>query len=315
MAAPLAVYERNKEMYCHPIIWYHDVIHDTENVLTSVFNELGIPLSRVAEAVECKNVDSQKESFLSRENLKHVKLEPITDSDRELLRDYAKKMDVTRFSEAVADIHITMADEELASYRLQFQQVEAALLGDPDNLELRKLKSDLEEVIALQEELASTSASSSVPETVRVNVPAKKYEIGDRVMAPLPNGNRAVAVVDSLTAAGVAVIFISSGQKTIVDPSDLSNAPDTGKKHYVFDTNRGPSSKTSANKKEWLAERERRRMRAQKKEMKKKELESAKESEKNSWLKFTRIKPKTLVSSRANQFAFKSARGAMDSLF
>lgn len=35
------------------------------------------------------------------------------------------------------------------------------------------------------------------------------------------------------------------------------------------------------------AERERRRMRAQKKEMKKKELESAKESEKNSWLKFT----------------------------
>lgn len=234
-----------------------------------------------------------------------------------------------------------MADEELASYRLQFQQVEAALLGDPDNLELRKLKSDLEEVIALQEELASTSASSSVPETVRVNVPAKKYEIGDRVMAPLPNGNRAVAVVDSLTAAGVAVIFISSGQKTIVDPSDLSNAPDTGKKHYVFDTNRGPSSKTSANKKEWLAERERRRMRAQKKEMKKKELESAKESEKNSWLKFTSkattkgikgmkrviatgsaadgpaggIKPKTLVSSRANQFAFKSARGAMDSLF
>lgn len=94
LAAPLAVYERNKEMYCHPIIWYHDVIHDTENVLTSVFNELGIPLSRVAEAVECKNVDSQKESFLSRENLKHVKLEPITDSDRELLRDYAKKMDV-----------------------------------------------------------------------------------------------------------------------------------------------------------------------------------------------------------------------------
>lgn len=34
------------------------------------------------------------------------------------------------------------------------------------------------------------------------------------------------------------------------------------------------------------AERERRRLRAQKKEMKRKELDHAKETEKNSWLKF-----------------------------
>lgn len=35
--------------------------------------------------------------------------------------------------------------------REQFHiQVEAALLGDPDNEELQKLKTDLEEVIALQ---------------------------------------------------------------------------------------------------------------------------------------------------------------------
>lgn len=234
-----------------------------------------------------------------------------------------------------------MADEELASYRLQFQQVEAALLGDPDNEELQKLKTDLEEVIVLQEELTSATASGSVSDAAPVNVPVKKYEIGDRVMAPLPNGNRAVAVVDSLTAAGVAVIFISSGQKTIVDPSDLSDAPDAGKKHYVFDSGRNGISKSAANKKEWLAERERRRLRAQKKEMKRKELDLAKESEKNNWIKFNHkavskgikgmkrviatgsaqdgpaggIKSQTLVSSRANQFAFKSARGSMDSLF
>ncbi|KAK6029768.1 hypothetical protein OSTOST_04116 [Ostertagia ostertagi] len=232
-----------------------------------------------------------------------------------------------------------MADEELASYRLQFQQVEAALLGDPDNEELKKLKADLEEVIALQEELASTTASSSANETARVSAPAKKYEVGDRVMAPLPNGNRGVAVVDSLTAAGVAVLFISSGQSNRLT-SDLSAAPDGGKKHYVFDT-RSAISKSAANKKEWLAERERRRLRAQKKEMKRKELDIAKETEKNSWLKFTNkavtkgikgmkrivatgsaqdgpaggVKSQTIVSSRANQFAFKSARGAMDSLF
>uniref|UniRef100_A0A0K0D474 Survival of motor neuron-related-splicing factor 30 n=1 Tax=Angiostrongylus cantonensis TaxID=6313 RepID=A0A0K0D474_ANGCA len=168
-----------------------------------------------------------------------------------------------------------MADEELASYRLQFQQVEAALLGDPDNEELQKLKTDLEEVIALQVCFLLLHLSSYF-----------EFQIGDRVMAPLPNGNRAVAVVDSLTAAGVAVIFISSGQKTIVDPSDLSDAPDAGKKHYVFDSSRSGISKSAANKKEWLAERERRRLRAQKKEMKRKELDLAKESEKNSWIKF-----------------------------
>ncbi|VDM83826.1 unnamed protein product [Strongylus vulgaris] len=89
-------------------------------------------------------------------------------------------------------------------------KVEAALLGDPDNEELKKLKADLEEVINLQEELASSSASGSANGAAPAAPhPVKKYEVGDRVMAPLPNGNRAVAVVDSLTAAGVAVIFIS----------------------------------------------------------------------------------------------------------
>ena len=40
--------------------------------------------------------------------------------------------------------------EDLAKFKLQFQQVEAALLGDPHNDELQKLKSDLTEMISLQ---------------------------------------------------------------------------------------------------------------------------------------------------------------------
>ncbi|KHJ75657.1 hypothetical protein OESDEN_24727, partial [Oesophagostomum dentatum] len=82
------------------------------------------------------------------------------------------------------------------------------------------------------------------------------------------------------------VFTLGSGQKTIVDPSDLTDAPDAHKKHYVFDSGRNGISKTASNKKEWLAERERRRMRAQKKELKRKELDLAKECEKNNWLKF-----------------------------
>ncbi|KAK5975044.1 hypothetical protein GCK32_006149 [Trichostrongylus colubriformis] len=74
LASPLSHYERNKEMYCHPIVWFHEIIVDTENVLTSVFNELGIPLSCIADAVECKKVDSQKGSFLSQQNLKNIEV-------------------------------------------------------------------------------------------------------------------------------------------------------------------------------------------------------------------------------------------------
>lgn len=40
--------------------------------------------------------------------------------------------------------------EDLAKFKLQYQQVEAALLGDPSNDELLKLKSDLTEMITLQ---------------------------------------------------------------------------------------------------------------------------------------------------------------------
>lgn len=43
--------------------------------------------------------------------------------------------------------------EDLAKFKLQYEQVEAALLGDPNNLELLELKSNLEEMIQLQEEI------------------------------------------------------------------------------------------------------------------------------------------------------------------
>ncbi|CAI4230757.1 unnamed protein product [Auanema sp. JU1783] len=224
-----------------------------------------------------------------------------------------------------------MADE-LANFKLQLQQVEAALLGDPKNDELIKLKSDLNEIIALQEELIEGDKPTA---TSSFSAPARIFEVGDRVMAPLPTGNKAVAVVNSITAAGYAITFINSGQKTIVDPSDLGVAPDGGKK-YVFDKEK--QRVNAQNKKEWQMEREKRRLKAQKKDMKKKELETAKEAEKSSWQKFnnkaakkglqgfkrinvsgssqdTAAKKFETVSSRTNQFSFKSTRGNMDSLF
>ncbi|KAJ1367629.1 hypothetical protein KIN20_028577 [Parelaphostrongylus tenuis] len=39
LGSPLSYYEKNKDMYCHPTVWFHEIIDDTESVLTSVFNE------------------------------------------------------------------------------------------------------------------------------------------------------------------------------------------------------------------------------------------------------------------------------------
>jgi len=57
-----------------------------------------------------------------------------------------------------------MADSDLASYQLQLQQVEAALLADPESGELQKLKEDLLQVIDLTKELVQASAESEVPQ-------------------------------------------------------------------------------------------------------------------------------------------------------
>ena len=47
--------------------------------------------------------------------------------------------------------NIEMEDpvSQLASYRLQLGQVEAALTGDPENAELLALKGDLDEIISI----------------------------------------------------------------------------------------------------------------------------------------------------------------------
>lgn len=63
--------------------------------------------------------------------------------------------------------------------------------------------------------------------------------------------------------------------------SDLGIAPVEEKKNYIFQSNNkaGP-------KKEWQMERERRKMRAQKKEQRRKQLDETKEMEKNKWQNF-----------------------------
>lgn len=50
------------------------------------------------------------------------------------------------------------------------------MLAEPDNEELKKLKNDLKEIIALQEELTKTQQSADIPETPSTTTTSSKTE-------------------------------------------------------------------------------------------------------------------------------------------
>ena len=99
-----------------------------------------------------------------------------------------------------------MAESDLASYQLQLQQVEAALLADPESGELQKLKEDLVQVIELTRELitaaepsaaaadtndkqaATTATSSSHSEVSHhsQHQPVKHWQVGEQCRALWP---------------------------------------------------------------------------------------------------------------------------------
>jgi len=231
------------------------------------------------------------------------------------------------------------AVSDLENYRIQLQQVEAALIAEPDNEELCKLKADLLEIIQLQEEILSSSAADVGPAGSQMTEKLK-WKVGDRCLAPSKNGQRHVAVIDGISQDRVAITFTSNGVKHMVRFSELTVAPVEEKKNYIFESNK---NKSSGPKKEWQQERERRKQRAQKKEQRRKTLDETKEQEKSKWQSFNakaankqlkglkRVEAtssaadggkgapsqdrKNLVSSR-KEFSFgQTARGNMDSLF
>jgi len=185
-----------------------------------------------------------------------------------------------------------MADaSELESYRIQLQQVEAALLAEPENEELLKLQSDLTEVIVLTEDLVNQStAGSSAAESAAGGKNKDEYteklqwKVGDRCLAPSINGQSYECVIDGISQEKVAVTFVGNGLKHMVKMSDLRMAPIVQKKTYIFESN--STKNNNRGKNEWQIEKERRRARAQKKAQRTKTLDDAKEGEKKKWQSF-----------------------------
>ena len=98
---------------------------------------------------------------------------------------------------------------QLASYRLQLGQVEAALTGEPDNAELLALKVDLDEIITITSELVEeTNNKVSFEETKKYSKLKKQlnYRVGLTIQAPYEKKMYEAIITELDTSSGTAKV-------------------------------------------------------------------------------------------------------------
>ncbi|KAJ2957168.1 hypothetical protein NQZ79_g7061 [Umbelopsis isabellina] len=119
--------------------------------------------------------------------------------------------------------------DELADYRYQLEQIEASLESDPQNSELLKLKSDLEELISLTSQFETVQSSPATPtkkSEVNQKVEEKpassaaplyqQYSVGQEVMAKYQaDGKYYKAKVSNVGGSGVVYSVIFSGYQDV----------------------------------------------------------------------------------------------------
>ncbi|XP_001952116.1 survival of motor neuron-related-splicing factor 30 isoform X1 [Acyrthosiphon pisum] len=180
-----------------------------------------------------------------------------------------------------------MADE-LINYKLQLQQVEAALTNSPDDPELMKLKTDLEEVIELtaelvrtqtqpKKEVVQTKKESSYQPDILPSVAKTKgeWKSGDRCLAQLADdGKFYEGTIETIDGEAVAVLI--DGQKAAaVTTLD-----------FIKDLPRTHPNEMKHKKQPVAKYREYQKKRKLAKQQRFKQLEEEREVEKNKWLAF-----------------------------
>lgn len=184
--------------------------------------------------------------------------------------------------------------DDLQNYRLQLQQVEAALTTDPSNKELLKLKIDLEEVIELTHDLIKSQQQekrqtdeTDVKDPILLAVLANKWSVGDLCLAPWSeDGKYYEATIDGINEEGVVNVTFNEYKNT--DVTMLSQLKSVAKR---------PASDWAEQKAKKMQvaavagsdpnkQREYLKKKKQKKLQRFKELEEEREQEKNKWLAF-----------------------------
>jgi len=202
---------------------------------------------------------------------------------------------------------------QLASYRLQLGQVEAALTGDPENAELLALKVDLDEIIGITSELVEETNN-------KLN-----YRVGLTVQAPYEKKMYEAIITELDTSAGTAkvkfanyntieTVLISqlgefTGKKTergsrwaTQDPMARAPLPST-----VMDNDVGINSKAAREKAR--IEIEKRRKKAAKKKERLAAMDAAGERQKKSWQSFNNKVAKKKKQGVTLKSIFKTPKG------
>ncbi|XP_046382424.1 survival of motor neuron-related-splicing factor 30 isoform X1 [Ischnura elegans] len=196
----------------------------------------------------------------------------------------------------------------LQNYKLQLQQVEAALTTDPENGELLKLKVDLEEVIELTRDLIKTqlleakgaeaAASSSFvseaeddsskDEDFKSSIPSKTdWKVGEKCLALWnANGEYYEATIEDLGENGICTVKFCNYQTE--DVTNVSLLRELSQEGVPKVTHPGDLPADSKSKKQLvLKQREYLKKKKQRKQQRFKQLEEEREGEKNKWLAFS----------------------------
>ncbi|KAG7310716.1 hypothetical protein JYU34_003521 [Plutella xylostella] len=191
-----------------------------------------------------------------------------------------------------------MADD-LRNYTLQLQQVEAALLTDPQNEELLKLKADLEEVIELTQDLIKTPegesevadihGSSNDDDVTATLLAAEAGISSDQASSRWHPGDKCLAkwkadavfyeaVIEEVGDKQLKVKFEGYSTLETVSVNDVKKISSGSKRPMESDE--------SKNGKVFKGDREYLKKKKQKKQQRFKQIEEERESEKNKWLNF-----------------------------
>lgn len=181
-----------------------------------------------------------------------------------------------------------MAEElakQLAGYKAQLHQVEAALTANGENEDLLKLKKDLQEVIELTKDLLSSQPSDATENSDDLASLSGSHiwKVGDRCMSVWSDdGQWYEAEIEEIDEENgtAAITFSGYGNAEVTSLLNLRPAEE-GKK------SKDDGGSLPMSKKELIAhQREYKKKKALKKALRIKELEQEREDQKSKWQQF-----------------------------
>lgn len=195
-----------------------------------------------------------------------------------------------------------MSESDLNTYKLQLQQVEAALTTDPDNVELSQLKGDLEQVLNLTQDLINQQLGAQAalkeedeselePEKPKKQkksrwtedplIPVKPWQVGENCLAIYSeDGAYHDAKIEDIAGNEVTVKF-KGYRGTFVTTLGLLKLPNSGTTTVHATSSAKNKKELSQSRSEYLKEKK------AKKKAKWEAIEKEGEKEKKKWTSFS----------------------------